>query len=60
MPERDVGLGDGCEEGVEFDPFDAEEGELGGEEHGAAFAGSDVEEDGAFDGLGSGAVEPDV
>ena len=53
-------MGDACEDGVELDAFDAEEGELGGEEHGAAFAGSDVEEDGFFDGLGRGVVQPYV
>ena len=36
--------------GVELDAFDAEEGILGGEEHGAAFAGADVEEDCTLDG----------
>ncbi len=62
VPEGDIGAGDVGEGGVELDAFDAEEGELGGEEHGAAFAGADVEEDGAFDiglgsaGLGGGAV----
>ena len=60
MPKGDVSFGDGCEVGVELDAFHAEEGELGGEEQGAAFAGAYVEEDGLFDGLGSGALEPDV
>lgn len=72
MPEGDIGGGDACEVGIELDAFDAEEGELRGQEHGAAFAGADVEEDGALDiqlgsairlgsaGLGGGAMEPDV
>ncbi len=60
VPEGDIGVGDTREVGVELDPFDAEEGELGGEEHGAAFAGADVEEDGALDGLGTRALDPDV
>ena len=53
-------MGDGCEGGVELDAFDAEEGELGGEEQGAAFAGTNVEKDGLFDGLRDGAVQPYV
>jgi len=60
VPEGDIGVGDTCEVGVELDAFDAEEGELGAEQHGAAFAGADVEEDGAFDGLGVRALKPDV
>ncbi len=35
---------------VELDAFDAEERVLGGEQHRAAFACADVEEDGALDG----------
>jgi hypothetical protein len=49
VPKRDVGGSDACEVRVELYAFDVEEWELGGEEHGAAFAGTDVEEDGAFD-----------
>ncbi len=61
FPEGDVGLGDGGEVGVELDAFDAEEGVLRGEEDGSAFAGTDVEEDGAVDGgLGVGLLEPMV
>ena len=45
-PEVDVGLRDAGEGFVELDAFGAEEGELRGEEQGAAFAGADVEEDG--------------
>jgi hypothetical protein len=60
-PEFNVGLGDVGEVGVELDAFGAEKGELGGEQEGAAFAGADVEEDGAFDGsLGIGALEPEI
>ena len=57
-----VGLEDGEEGGeeVELDAFHAEEGELRGEEEGSAFARAYVEEDGLFDGLGGGALEPDV
>ncbi len=51
-------MGDAGEGGVELDAFDAEERVLGGEEEGAALAGADVEEDGLFDGLRVGAVEP--
>ena len=67
LPEGDVGRGDAGEVGVELDAFDAEEGVLRGEEEGAAFAGADVEEDGALDvaggvgrGGGGGALQPDV
>jgi hypothetical protein len=60
VPEGDVGVGGACEVGVELDAFDAEEGKLGGEEQGAAFAGANVEEDGALDRLRGGAMEPDV
>ena len=56
LPEGDVVAGDGGEGLVEFDAFDAEEGVLRGEKHGAAFAGADVEEDGVFDGLRRGAA----
>ena len=60
-PEVEVGVGDAGEVGVELDAFGAEEGELGGEEQGASFAGADVEEDGIFDGReGLGALQPDV
>jgi len=40
----DVDGGVGAELGGEFDPDDALEGEAGGEEEGAAFAGAEVEE----------------
>jgi len=54
-------LSDGGEVGVEFNAFDAQEGMLRGEEDGSAFAGTDVEEDGAVDrGLGVGLLEPVV
>lgn len=50
VPESDVVARNGGEIGVELDAFDAEERILGCDEHGAAFAGADVEEDGAVDG----------
>ncbi len=56
LPEGDVGGGDAGEVGIEFDAFDAEERELRGEKHGAAFAGPDIKEDGVFDRLGRGAL----
>ncbi len=50
-----------CELGVELDADDFEEGRLGGDEEGAAFAGADVEKGVAIDGEGrGGAVEPEV
>jgi hypothetical protein len=60
LPEADVGLGDAGEFRVELDAFDALERELAGEQHGAALAGADVQEDSLFNGLGSGAMQPDV
>ena len=46
--------------GVEFDADDVAEGELAGDEHGAAFAGADVDEGVAGDGVGRGGVAPEV
>jgi len=60
LPEGDVGGGDAGEVGVQFDAFDAEEGKLRSEEHGTSLACADIEEDGVFDGLRCGALQPDV
>ena len=60
FPESYVCGGNASEGLVEFDAFDSEEGKARGEEHGAAFAGSNIEEDGALDGLRCGALEPVV
>ncbi len=58
MPKGDVRVGDGRKVGIEFDTFYTKEGKLGGEEHGPSFAGTNVEENGFFDRLGGGALEP--
>ena len=51
------GVGEG---GVEFDADDLVEGEFAGDEHGAAFAGADVEEGVVRDGMGWGGGAPEV
>jgi hypothetical protein len=66
LPEGDVAASGLGERGVELDAFDAQEGMLRGEQHGAAFAGADVEEHGALDsarelaGRERAAVEPAI
>ena len=49
LPDAEVSARDVCELRIQFDAFDAKEGILGGDEHRAAFAGTDVEKDGALD-----------
>jgi hypothetical protein len=66
LPEGDVAASGLGERGVELDAFDAQEGMLRGEQHGAAFTGADVEEYRALDiaralaGWEHGAVEPAI
>ncbi len=59
-PEVEVVLGDVGEGGVELDADDLAERELAGDEHGASFAGSEVEEGVVVDGVGRGGGEPVV
>ncbi len=51
-------LGDVGEGGVELDADDLAEGEFAGDEHGAAFAGADVDEGVAGDGVGRDGLAP--
>ena len=51
------GVGEG---GVELDADDLVEGEFAGDEHGAAFAGADVDEGVVFDGVGWGGGAPEA
>ncbi len=53
-PEVEVSLGYVGHGGVELDADDLVEGEFAGEEHGSAFAGTDVDEGVAGDGMGGG------
>ena len=53
-PEVEIALGDVGHGGVELDADDLVEGEFAGEEHGSAFAGADVDEGVAGDGMGGG------
>ncbi len=55
-----LSLGDVGDGGVEFDADDLVEGEFAGDEHGAAFAGADVDEGVAGDGVGWGGGAPEV
>ena len=60
LPEVEVALGYVGHVGVELDADDLMEGELAGEEHGSAFAGAEVDEGVAGDGVGWGGGEPVV
>ena len=57
-PVVEIALGDVGEVGVELDADDLAEGEFAGDEHGAAFAGADVDEGVAGDGVGWDGVAP--
>ena len=59
-PEVEVLLGDVGHGGVELDADDLAEGELAGDEHGSAFAGADVDEGVAGEGVGWVGGEPEV
>ncbi len=59
-PVVEVALRDVGEGGVEFDADDLAEGEFAGDEHGAAFAGADVDEGVVVDGVGWGGLAPVV
>ncbi len=54
----EVALGGGGERGVELDADDFAEGELAGDEHGAAFAGAVVDEGVGVDGVGWRGLAP--
>ncbi len=56
----EIALGDVGQLGVEFDADDLAEGKFAGDEHGAAFAGADVEEGVAVDGVGWDGLAPVV
>ena len=58
FPEVEITLGYVGHVGIELDADDLMEAELAGEEHGAAFAGADVDEGVARDRVGWGAGEP--
>jgi hypothetical protein len=60
LPDLDVALGDVGHLGIEFDAADSVKGRLAGDEHGAAFAGADVEEGVAVDGVGRDGLAPVV
>ncbi len=57
-PVVDVGAGDGGEVGVELDADDFAEAEFAGDEQAAAFAGTDVDEGVAGDGVGGDGLAP--
>ena len=59
-PVVEVGLGDVGEGRVEFDADDLAEGEFAGDEHGAAFAGTEVDEGVLLDGVGGIGDAPEV
>ena len=59
-PVGEVLGGDGGHGGVELDADDLVEGELRGDEDGAAFAGADVDEGVVMDGVGWEGAEPEV
>ena len=59
-PVIEVELCDVGEGGVELDADDLMEGKLAGDEHGAAFAGADVDEGVVGDGVGWGGGAPEV
>lgn len=56
----EVELGGVGQGGVELDADDLVEGEFAGDEHGAAFAGTDVDEGVVVDGMGRVGVAPEV
>ena len=58
QPVVQVALGDVGEFGVELDAYDLAEGELAGYQHGAAFAGSEVDEGVVVDGVGGWGLAP--
>ncbi len=53
-----IALGDVGQRGVEFDAYDLAEGQLAGYEHGAAFAGTVVDEGVVVDGVGRWGLAP--
>ena len=60
VPVVEVLLGGVGHGGVEFDADDLAEGKFAGDEHGAAFAGADVDEGVAVDGVGRRGLAPEV
>ncbi len=59
-PEGEIALGDVSHGGVELDADDLVEGEFAGDQHGSAFAGTDVEEGVAVDGVGWDGLAPEA
>jgi hypothetical protein len=60
LPDLQIVLRDVGHIRIEFDAEDLTEGEFAGDEHGAAFAGTDVEEGVAVDGVGRDGLAPMV